>query len=56
MANETAAQRFDRDYGQIPEQDRVDRELNNQSLERVRRLYVNAADGTTPADDDNVNN
>jgi hypothetical protein len=58
---ETAAQRFDRDYGQRPDNanhttGRKFRDLDNQSLERVQRLYVNAADGTTPADNDNVHN
>lgn len=57
---ETAAQRFVRDYESQPDGNdaggRKDRELNNQSLERAERLYVNAADGTTPADDNNVNN
>lgn len=51
---ETAAQRYDRDWDNI-EDDRKTRGLDNQSLERVRRLYV-AADGSTPADDDNVHN
>jgi hypothetical protein len=58
---ETAAERFDRDFGQRPDNantttGRKFRDLDNQSLERVDRLYVNAADGTTPADDDNVHN
>lgn len=54
MADETAAERFDRDYGQM-EADRKTRKLDNQSLERVQRLYV-APDGSTPADDSNINN
>lgn len=59
MAEETAAARFTRDWGTQPDGDdaggRKDRGLNNQSLERAERLYV-APDGTTPADDNNVNN
>lgn len=51
---ETAAQRFDRDWEQIQD-DRKVRGLDNQTAERASRLYVNAADGTTPADDDLVN-
>lgn len=53
-ATETAAQRYVRDWDSILD-DRKTRGLDNQSLERVQRLYV-AADGSTPADDDNVNN
>jgi len=54
MAAETAAERFARDWSNVLD-DRRTRGLDNQSLERVRRLYV-AADGSTPADDNNVNN
>lgn len=60
MAEESAAARFTRDWGTQPDGDatggRKDRGLNNQSLERAGRLYVNREDGTTPADDENVNN
>lgn len=55
MAAETAAQRFGRDWDSQLD-DRKTRGLDNQSLERVRREYVNSADGTTDADNDNVNN
>lgn len=52
---ETAAQRFVRDFDTQPDGNdaggRKDRELNHQPAERASRLYVNAADGTTPADD-----
>lgn len=51
---ETAAERFVRDWDSI-EDDRKVRGLDNQTAERASRLYVNAADGTTPADDDLVN-
>lgn len=51
---ETAAQRFVRDLDSILD-DRKTRGLDNQPAERASRLYVNAADGTTPADDDLVN-
>jgi len=51
---ETAAQRFVRDWDSI-EDDRKVRGLDNQTAERASRLYVNADDGTTPADDDLVN-
>lgn len=51
---ETAAQRFVRDWDSMLD-DRKNRGLDHQSLERVRREYV-APNGTTPADDDNVNN
>jgi hypothetical protein len=51
---ETAAQRFVRDWDSILD-DRKVRGLDNQTTERASRLYVNAADGTTPADDDLVN-
>jgi hypothetical protein len=54
-ATETAAQRFVRDWDSQLD-DRKTRGLDNQSLERVQREYVNKADGTTPADDDNENN
>lgn len=58
MADETAAERFDRDFGQQPDGDdtggRKDRDLNHQPQERAERLYVNAADNTTPADDNLV--
>lgn len=50
---ETAAQRFDRDYGHVPEVDRVNRELNHQTLERLQRIYV-APDGSTPADNNHI--
>lgn len=55
MANpptETAAQRFVRDWDSMLD-DRKIRGLDYQSEERADREYVNAADGTTPADDDN---
>lgn len=55
MANpptETAAQRFVRDWDSILD-DRKVRGLDYQAPERAQREYVNAADGTTPADDDN---
>lgn len=51
---ETAAQRFVRDWDSILD-DRKVRGLDNQTTERASRLYVNADDGTTPADDDLVN-
>lgn len=51
---ETAAQRFVRDWDSILDSRKV-RGLDNQTAERASRLYVNAADGTTPADDDLVN-
>ncbi len=51
---ETAAERFVRDWDSILD-DRKVRGLDNQTAERASRLYVNAADGTTPADDDLVN-
>lgn len=51
---ETAAQRFVRDWGSIVD-DREVRGLFNQKLERAQRIYVNAADGTTPATAGNVN-
>lgn len=51
---ETAAQRFVRDWDSIVD-DRKVRGLDNQTAERASRLYVNAADGTTPADDDLIN-
>jgi hypothetical protein len=47
---ETAAQRFARDYGSM-EAERKDNQLDAQSAERKARLYVNSADGSTPADD-----
>jgi hypothetical protein len=55
MADETAAQRFDRDYGQAAaiDTDRRVRELDNQSLARLVRIYV-APDGSTPADNHHV--
>lgn len=55
MADETAAQRFDRDYAQAAALDtnRRVRELDNQSLARLVRIYV-ASDGSTPADDNHV--
>lgn len=55
MAEETAAQRFDRDYAQAAalDEDRRERELDNQSLARLQRIYV-APDGSTPADDNHV--
>jgi hypothetical protein len=55
MADETAAQRFDRDYAQaaLLDDDRRVRELDNQSEARLDRIYV-APDGTTPADDNHV--
>lgn len=55
MADETAAQRFDRDYGQAAaiNTDRRVRELDNQSLARLVRIYV-APDGSTPADNNHV--
>lgn len=55
MADETAAQRFDRDYGQAAALDtnRRVRELDNQSLARLQRIYV-APDGSTPADNNHV--
>jgi hypothetical protein len=55
---ETAAQRFNRDYENQPDGNdaggRKDRELNHQTVERLSRIYVNAANGTTPADDHHV--
>lgn len=51
---ETAAERFVRDWDSIVD-DRKVRGLDNQTAERASREYVNAADGTTPADDDLVN-
>jgi len=54
MAAETAAERFVRDWNSMLD-DRKTRGLDNQSLERVQRLYV-APDGSTPADDDNIHN
>ncbi len=51
---ETAAERFVRDWDNILDTRKV-RGLDNQTAERASRLYVNAADGTTPADDDLVN-
>jgi hypothetical protein len=51
---ETAAQRFVRDWDSIVD-DREVRGLFNQKLERVQRIYVNAADGTTPATAGNLN-
>lgn len=51
---ETAAQRFTRFWDSI-EDDRKVRGLDNQTAERASRLFVNADDGTTPADDDLVN-
>lgn len=55
MADETAAQRFDRDYGQAAaiNTNRRVRELDNQSLARLVRIYV-APDGSTPADNNHV--
>lgn len=55
MADETAAERFDRDYGQAAalDDDRRVRELDNQSLARLVRIYV-APDESTPADDNHV--
>lgn len=57
MAEETAAERFARDYGQQPDGNttggRKDRDLNHQSEERAERLYV-APDNSTPADDNLV--
>lgn len=55
MADETAAQRFDRDYGQAAalNTNRRVRELDNQSLARLQRIYV-APNGSTPADDNHV--
>ena len=50
---ETAAERFGRDWSNILD-DRKVRGLDNQTAERASRLYVNADDGTTPADDDLV--
>ncbi len=55
---ETAAQRFDRDWANILDDRRV-RGLDNQSLERLKRIYVDnpQADfnsNTTPADDNHV--
>ena len=55
---ETAAQRFNRDFGQRPDNNnkttgRKFRDLDNQSLERAERIYV-GPDGETPADDENV--
>lgn len=50
---ETASSRFDRYWGEIVDDRRV-RGLDNQSLERAQRLFVEA-DGSTLADDDNVN-
>jgi hypothetical protein len=52
---ETAAQRFTRDWDSSLDTDRKVRGLDNQTEERASRIYVNAADGTTPADDDLVN-
>jgi len=51
-ATETAAQRFTRDWDSMLD-DRKVRGLDYQSEERADREYVNAANGTTPADDDN---
>lgn len=55
---ETAAQRFVRDWDSQLD-DRKARGLDNQSLERLKRLYVDAPqadfmDNVTPADDDHV--
>lgn len=55
---ETAAQRFVRDWDSQLD-DRKDRGLDQQTLERLRRLYVDVPQGdfmnnTTPADDDHV--
>jgi hypothetical protein len=47
---ETAAQRFARDYGSMPVE-RKSRELTSVPAERKARIYVNSADGSTPADD-----
>lgn len=49
---ETAAQRFDRDFGHV-ETDRRVRELDHQPLERLQRIYVEA-DGSTHADDHHI--
>lgn len=49
---ESAALRYVRDWDSQLD-DRKDRGLDHQTLERVRREYV-APDGSTPADDDNV--
>lgn len=43
---ETAAQRYDREYAQILD-DRKERALDSASDERVSRLFVNQADGTS---------
>lgn len=51
---ETAAERFDRDWEHIQDTRKV-RGLDNQTAERASRLYVNKETGTTPADDDLVN-
>ncbi len=55
---ETAAQRFARDWAAILD-DRKERGLDNQSLKRLKRLYVdnpqpNYNNNTTPADDEHV--
>lgn len=52
MAAETAAQRYDRDWAQILDTRRR-RGLEYQAPERTAREYVNSADGTTPADNNN---
>lgn len=49
---ETAAARFVRDWASMLD-DRKDRGLDHQALERVQREYV-APDGSTPADDNNI--
>lgn len=51
MANETAAERFVRDWDSILDT-RKRRGLEYQDPERTSREYV-ASNGSTPADDDN---
>lgn len=55
MAEETAAQRFVRDYATAYalNADRENSELNYQPLERLQRLYV-LTGTTTPADDNKI--
>lgn len=55
MANETAAQRYDRDYLHMSG-GRKTREMDNQTAERRQRLYVNSANGVSAtAVGDNTN-
>lgn len=55
MADETAAQRYDRDWLQMSG-GRKDRGFDQQALERRQREYVDSATGTTTtATGDNTN-